>query len=180
VLGALLALTADEWREGRARARRATLALAAIRTEIETNLGLVERARAHHARVRDTLLAYVARSELPPPRVYLGGVFNPASVTATAWDTAREAGVLAELPFALVLRIAAVYETQARYRAATDAVLGEIVNDVMRLGFEPTLRDRAAQFAALDLDFSNRELLLATRYRTALAVLDSPDARARR
>ncbi len=171
VLGALLALAADEWREGRERARRGELALEAIRTELQSNLRLVEEARAHHLRVRDTLRAYVVRRELPPPRVYLGGVFNPAPVTATAWEAAREAGVLAELPYAVVLRVAPVYETQARYRSATDGVLREILNDIMRLGFEATLRDRAAQFAGLDEDFSNRELVLADRYREALAAL---------
>jgi hypothetical protein len=173
VLGALLALGADQWREGRERARRAELALEAIRTELETNLRMVEEARAHHTRVRDTLRAYVDRRELPPPRVYLGGIFNPAPVTSTAWDAAREAGALAELPYAVVLHVAPVYETQARYRASADGVAREILTDIMRLGFEPTLRDRAPQFAGLSEDFSNRERVLAKRYREGLAALDS-------
>lgn len=172
VLGAFLALAAESWREGRAQARRAGLALEAIRAELETNLALVEHARTYHMRVRDTLRAYVGRRELPPARVYLyEGLFKPAPVAATAWEAAREAGVLAELPYATVLRIAPAYETQARYRGMSDGVLREILNDVMRLGFEPVLRDRAAQFAALDEDFSNRERVLAGRYREALAAL---------
>ena len=171
VLGALLALAADEWREGRERTRRAELALAAIRAELEANLTMVDSARAHHMRVRDTLRAYVGRRESPPPRVYLGGIIKPAPVTATAWDAARETGVLAELPYATVLRIAPVYETQARYRSITDGVLREVLNDVMRLGFEAVLRDRAAHWAAIDEDFSNRERVMAERYREALATL---------
>jgi hypothetical protein len=179
VLGALLALAADEWREGRERSRRAQLAVGAIRAELEANLAMVEEARALHIRMRDTLRGYVSRRELPPPRVYGGGVVRPAPVTATAWDAARETGVLAELPYALVLRIAPVYEAQARYRTLTDGVVREMTTDVMRLGFEPVLRDRAAQIAALDEDFSNRELAMAERYRRALAGLDSAAARRR-
>jgi hypothetical protein len=160
-------------REGRERSRRAELAIEAIRAELEANLAMVEGARAFHTRMRDTLRAYVARRELPPSRVYGSGVLRPATVTATAWDAARETGVLAELPYRTVLRIAPVYEAQGRYRAVTDGVLRELLNDIMRVGLEPALRDRAQQIATLDEDFSNRELAMAERYRGALAALDS-------
>jgi hypothetical protein len=65
----------------------------------------------------DTLGAYVARHELPPERVYFGGLFNPAHVLSTAWETSRQTGATNNLPYPLVLSLAAVYDNQETYRA---------------------------------------------------------------
>jgi hypothetical protein len=59
VLGAALAV--EEWRYSHAERRQAAAALVSIRAELVDNQGRVERARAHHLEMADTLSAYRAR-----------------------------------------------------------------------------------------------------------------------
>jgi Tfp pilus assembly protein PilE len=66
VLSVLLALAVDEWREDRQRAERAEVALRSIRAELQENLQSVERARANHLAMRDSLQTYAARGQAPP------------------------------------------------------------------------------------------------------------------
>jgi hypothetical protein len=180
LVGAVLALGADQWRESRAEARRTTLAVASIRAELAENLTRVENARAHHLMMADTLAGYERRRELPPARVYFGGVFNPALVLSTAWQTARETGALSQLPYALVLRLSPIYESQERYRALGEALAQGAMLEVQRRGALAVFRDSFAHFIQLEQDFSNREAVLARRYRQALATLDSVSADNRR
>jgi hypothetical protein len=173
LIGAVLALGADQWRETRAEERRTALAVASIRAELAENLARVESARAHHLMMADTLSGYERRRELPPERVYFGGVFRPALVLSTAWQTARETGALSQLPYALVLRLAPVYESQEKYRALGEALGQGTMLEAQRRGAMAVFRDSFANFIVVERDFSNREAVLARSYRQALATLDS-------
>jgi hypothetical protein len=180
LVGAVLALGADQWREARAERRRADLAFASLRAELTENLVRVEAARAHHLMMVDTLTAYARRRELPPERVYFGGLFRPALLLSTAWQTARETGALSELPYALVLRVAPVYEYQEKYRALGEALGQGVMLDAQRRGAIAVFRDNFANFVQIEEDFSNREAVLARNYRQALAALDSASVHSRR
>jgi len=174
ILGAALALAVEEWRDAHAERRRVAAALASIRAELLDNQQRVEKARAHHLQMADTLSAYRARRQLPPPRVYFeSGVFQPALPLSTAWQTARETGALSGLPYSVVLAIAPVYEAQARYRAVGDALTQSIMVDVQRRGVEPVLRDDFANFIPVERDFAQREQVLAGDYARTIAQLDS-------
>ena len=173
LFGAALALGADQWREGRAEKHRTDLAMASIRAELAENLIRVDSARANHLLMADTLTGYEQRRELPPERVYFGGVFRPAQVLSTAWQTARETGALGQLPYALVLQLAPVYESQETYRALGEALGQGTMLEAQRRGAMAVFRDNFANFIVLERDFSNREAVLARRYRDALATLDS-------
>jgi hypothetical protein len=113
--------------------------------------------------MRDSLGRYVALRQLPPPEVYLGGIFNPAPTYAVAWESARETGTTSDLPYDLVLVLAGVYNQQARYRALGDAVVQDLMMQVRREGVEPVLRDRARAFMSLQEDFANREAGLSAQ-----------------
>lgn len=180
LVGAVVALGADQWRESRAEARRTALAVASIRAELRENLDRVEVARAHHLVMADTLAAYERRRAFPPESVYFGGVFRPALLLSTAWQIARETGALSQLPYALVLRLAPVYESQEKYRALGEALGQGVMLEAQRRGALPVFRDGFAHFILLDKDFSNREAVLARSYRRALATLDSVGADSRR
>jgi hypothetical protein len=174
VLGAALALGVEEWRDAHAERRRVAAALLSIRAELLDNQQRVEKARAHHLRMADTLSAYRARHQLPPPRVYFeSGVLQPALPLSTAWQTARETGALSGLPYPVVLAIAPVYEAQARYRAVGDALTQSIMVDVQRRGVEPVLRDDFANFISVERDFAQREQVLSGEYARTIAQLDS-------
>jgi hypothetical protein len=173
VLGAALALAAEQWRDNRAEHRRVALAIGGIRAELVENRDRVERARAHHLQVADTLEAYAARRSIPPDRILYGGVLRPALPLSTAWQAARETGVLADLPYPLVLALGPVYEEQARYRAIGDALAQSMMVDVQHQGVRTFFQTNFANFVAIDRDFANREMVLDGDYARALATLDS-------
>jgi hypothetical protein len=173
LVGAVVALGADQWRESRAEQRRSSLALTSIRAEIAENLARVESARSHHLKIADTLTGYMQRRELPPERVYYGGLLRPGMVLSTAWETARGTGVLSQLPYTLVLRLAPVYESQENYNAMGNALGQGVMLEAHRRGALAVFRDGFAHFIVLEQDFSNREAVLARNYRQALAMLDS-------
>jgi hypothetical protein len=171
VLSVLLALVLDEWRRGRDERAEFAIALESIRAELADNRSAVERARANHLAVHDSLLQYVNRAQTPPPRIYYGGMFNPASVLSAAWQSARDGGSLDRLSYDVRLTLARVYDRQSRYRAMGDAIAQGTMSDVQRRGGEAVFRDGAANFLVLTEDFANRERVLTEAYDTALAVL---------
>ena len=173
VLGAGLALAAEQWRDKRAEDRRVALAIGGIRAELVENQARVERARVHHLEVADTLASYSARGARPPERVLFGGIFRPALPVSTAWQAARETGTLADLPYPVVLALGPVYEEQARYRALSDALGQSIMVDVQHRGAGAVFSGDFANFVVIDRDFANRELVLSGEYARALAMLDS-------
>lgn len=173
VFSVLLALALDEWRQDRARAERTSTALAAVRAEIIENRRAVEAAHAFHRAVHDTLSAYAERDELPPYRIYAGrGMFNPARVLSTAWESARESGANNDLPYDLVLTLGRTHAWQARYTGLGDRIVDGIYGDIRQHGFEPVLRDGYRGFISLTEDFANREDTLLESYDSALATLD--------
>ena len=172
LLGAGLALGAEEWRDARQRRARVAAALTGIATELGEDSIRVTAARARHLRIVDTLEAFARRRALPPREVYLYGMFNPAPVSSIAWQAARETGALADMPLSTVLALARVYEAQDRYSELGGALLVGIMHDIRRDGMDVVLRDRFTQFVPLATDFANRETVLLDHYRRALAMLD--------
>lgn len=173
VFSVLLALGVDQWRADRERRGKAALALESIRAELETNLRNAERARDNHLAMRDSLGQYLALRQLPPARIYLGGIFKPAPTYAVAWESARETGTTSDLAYELVLELAEVYNQQARYRALGDALAQDLMMQVRREGVEPVLRDHSRSFMSLQEDFANRELVLINEYRALLTRLST-------
>lgn len=173
ILGSMVALVGDTWRDSRQRDERVARALASIRAELVANAERVSSARARHLRVVDTLRYYSARHVVPDSAVYLGGVFNPGQLTSTAWQSAGATGVLGDMDYRIVLAVAPAYERQERYRALGEAVNHSIIIDMRRDGITTVFRDHFAQFIPLAGDFANRERTLSDMYRTTLVHLDS-------
>lgn len=174
IFSVLLALALDQWLENRERTAAAQAALVSIQSELEANIRSVERARENHRAIRDSLVRYASLNEALPPRVYLGGIFNPAPTYAVAWESARETGVLGDLSYELVLELSRVHAEQSRYRQLADALVQDIMMQIRREGAEPVLRDRSAGFISLQEDFANREQHLVAAYRAVLARLSFP------
>jgi hypothetical protein len=172
VLGAALAFAGEEWRDVRHRHAQIATALLSIRDELQANTALVTKARDRHAFLADTLGKLVAAHRLPGVEIYSNGMFNPAIVTSTAWQAARETGALGDIPLTTVLTVAPAYEAQERYRALGDAMGTVIMTDVRRDGMTTVMRDRFGQFVPLEIDFSHREGILLEKYQTAIAGLD--------
>lgn len=171
VLSVLLALALDEWRRERQQRTELASAIESIRAELFDSKKAVERAHARHITMHDSLAAYATREELPPARIYYGGVFNPAGVLDVAWQSAREGGSVDRLPYELRLTLARIYDRQHRYRALGDAIVQSAMTDVQRRGGEAVFRDGYANFILLTEDFANRERVLVEAYDSALAAL---------
>ncbi len=173
VLGAALAFGVEQVRDARNRNERTAEGLATIRAEIVANIELVDSARIHHLHVIDTLRHYVASHAVPPRSVVYSGIFNPATVSAVAWQAARESGALSNMKYSTILLLAPTYEAQAKYSALSDAVNQSIINDVRREGMDRVMLDRFAPFIDLATDFEHRERNLVERYRATLKQLDA-------
>jgi hypothetical protein len=169
VLGAVLAFAGEEWRDAHHRRERAEVAIESIRRELTLNRGLVAAAREHHRQTADTLGILLSRHTYPDVAIYSNGMWNPAIVTSTAWEAARETGAFEDIPLETVLAIAPAYEAQERYRILTESLGSSIMSDVRRDGMYTVLHDRFAQFVPLDVDFANREGRLLAAYDKALS-----------
>lgn len=173
VLGAALALAAEEWRDTRATRHRTEVALASVRTEITGNLQRVERARLHHQHVADTLLAYKARHAVPGDSLLFSGMFNPAHTLATAWQTARDTRALGDIPYPVALRLGALYEQQEQYRVVSAALEEALTSRIQSEGIRRAFLDKWANLIFLNQDFAGRAEGLGERYASTLAYLDS-------
>ncbi len=179
MLSVLLALAVNAWREDRQQTERAEVALQSIRAELRENLQSVERARANHRAMQDSLQTYAARGELPPEHIYLGGIFSPALVHSSAWESARETGATGSFPYDLVLALSRVYGEQARYQALGGTLVQDLMVQIRRDGMEVVLRDSSASFIFLQEDFANREQRLAEAYERALGKLEKGEVAVR-
>lgn len=141
VASVLLALAVDEWSEQRDEREAAEVAVQSIRAELVENRRNVARARSNHLAMRDSLAAYVAMRQAPPARLYLAGIFNPGLVHSTAWESAREAGAMDQMPYDLVLALSRIYDRQGRYQDLADGLVQGIMADIRREGIEPVLRE---------------------------------------
>lgn len=173
VLGAGLAVAAEEWRDSRATHHRTDVALAGIHAELEANLKRVESAHRHHEAVIDTLSGYIARKQTPSDTLLFSGIFNPAPVLSTAWQTARDARALTELPYPVQLRLGGVYEQQQQYVDVSRALEQSLITRIATEGVQSAFLDRWKNLIFLNRDFAGRAEGLATRYRRTLAFLDS-------
>jgi uncharacterized protein (TIGR03067 family) len=173
LVGAIVALGGEEWRDAHNRDAQLRAALTSIRDELRSNVTLVERARARHAFLADTLAKLAARGLRPTVEIYSNGMVKPAIVSSTAWKLAQQTGALSDAPLPVLLAIAPAYDAQDIYRALTESLAAEMMSDLRHYGMETVLRDRFAQFIPLDIDFGNREGVLLKDYQRALEHLSA-------
>lgn len=124
VLGVVLALGANEWREARNREAHADQALASIQEELQTNRGAIADALDYHLYLADTLNTlsrYNAREGTnqtpvyPRASVFNRGYIHPTTLLYTAWETAKATNAVETIDFGLLLSISRMYEDQQRY-----------------------------------------------------------------
>lgn len=122
VIGVLLALSVDEWRQSRARDRAAAEAIQSIRAELMANRGLAQASGEYHeGRIGHIRQALESGTPLQPgdfPR----GFTNPARFLSAAWDTARESGDLTAVDRDLHRVIAVAHAAQDRYEKQAEIV----------------------------------------------------------
>jgi hypothetical protein len=184
VLGVVLALAANEWRQGVADRRSASTALASVREELQSNRALVLGAVQYHLRMTDTLAAIRrqaargdgAASPSPDARIFSQGFVRPATLLSTAWETATTTDVVRHMAHDDVLALARIYEQQRRYAAQTDRIGGLIYGEIFARGTEGVLRNYA-NLGSIIAALAFRECELLDGYETALAQIGDSDPR---
>ena len=173
VLGVILALAANEWRESRMHRREARAAVASIVEELRANREGVAASMAYHRSRLDTLYAHRDDAWTPTLQLFSRGFISPAQLEQTAWTSASETGTLTHVPYSEVLRLSRVYAQQARY---TDQarIVGEILYaELYEGGRESVLRNRRNLTGIIET-FWYREGQLVGTYDSVLAALGAP------
>jgi hypothetical protein len=178
VLGVVLALAANEWRQAMADRRGAETALESIREELETNRAAVLRSVHYHLYLSDTLVAIrrqtvAARSDsgsLPNVRVFTQGFVRPAALLSTAWETAAATDAVRHMEHDDVLVLAGIYEQQRRYATQSEQIGALIYGEIFARGMAGMVRNYA-NLGSIIGAFWYRECDLLLAYDRALGEL---------
>lgn len=173
VFSVLLAFALSEVAQARAQRERAARALDGVRRELVANRAAAELARRNHRRTTVLIARFDSLRQAVPDSVWFGGMFNPAPQLSSAWESARAAGVLGQLPYDLVLELSGVYTSQARYVAMSTHISEDLYVDMVRSGVLAVFRDRARNFAVLADDWAQRERVLIAECDSAVAHIDA-------
>lgn len=133
ILGVLLALALDEWRQDRREQAVVVLALENIRNEIRTNRPEVQRALDHH---RDLL----SRLEKTPG---MGVALKPAMIRNNSWQAAQSSQAAARMDFSSVAAFSKMEEIQDDYRSLLAGVMPTIYQVEQRPTMPLILQDLA-------------------------------------
>lgn len=118
VLGVVLALGANEWREQASHARHADRALESIQEELKANREAVSASLDYHLHLTDTLRYFIPRADGTPPaqqadyRLFSRGYIGPATVLSTAWDVANTTNAVSYMDYDDVLLLSRTYASQ--------------------------------------------------------------------
>ncbi len=173
VLGVVLALTANEWREARNHRQEAAAALESIREELATNRDSVAASLTYHAHLIDTLAAFMRGAAVPGdegahPRAELfsRGFIHPAPVLSTAWEAARATDAVRHMAYEDVLLVSQIYQDQERYEEQGQIVSENIYRTLFDEGFQAMERKYRNLFGII-YTFMYSECRLLEQYAAA-------------
>lgn len=170
VLGVVLALAANEWRQNVNAQKLADAALNSMIAELETNRDLVRESREYHEGKIELLQQKMGAGESPAPREFDRGFINPAWTTDTAWEVAKETGVLADIDYETVLTLSATYERIERYTKQSE-LGGQLVYEKLFAEGTQGIVDNSLNLMTIIYTFIFREKQLESSLATALAQL---------
>lgn len=173
VLGVVLALAANEWREQRASAARADHALAGILEELEENRRSVASSLAYHQGILEAIDAAAAASETPGIGTFSRGFVSAANVYRTAWESASATGAFETMDFETVLSLSRAYAQQERYEHQAQGIAPLIYEDLYRGGTGAILANYS-NLASLVRTLAYRERELLELYDETLANTTEP------
>jgi hypothetical protein len=169
MLGVLLALIADEWRQNRDDERRADRALVSVIEELGLNRAAVAQSLAYHLELTQRLSQLQtssggqANATTPDRDVFQKGFLHPASMISTAWDSAKATDVVSHMPYDQVLTLAHIYDQQRSYADQSHEVEQLIFAKLFNEGFEAMLRNHANLLTVIST-FWFRECQLLREY----------------
>lgn len=173
VFGVLAGLAVNEWQAGRDRVARASDVLSTVRSEVESNLKLLDEANAYNAEIVAKLRSLVAaKSRTIPPGTYPHGLISKPQLVSAAWTSAQTAGVLNDLPIETVLLLGRAYESQRDYLDQVSTLVNNLYAGALQGQANSDLDpDRIDGVLS---DFAAHGRSVANRYREALEQSGAP------
>lgn len=146
VLGVLLALGANNWRDHHNNQLHAETALISIVEELHANHEAVNTAINYHSYLMDTLYKFMGRyanqpDKFPDADVFNKGFTNPAVPLSRAWEAANATGVIEYMPYDQVLLISQVYKSQEQYENQSHAIGQQIYGRMFNEGMGGILQN---------------------------------------
>jgi hypothetical protein len=155
VLGVVLALAANEWREVRQHRAQGDNARTAIANELRENRRLLDSSRSYHQRIMGGIFGAPPNTKFTVQH-FSGGFIQPAQVSTTAWEVASETGALSHMPYDQVLAISQVVALERRYDAMALSTGQLIYGELYKLG-PAGVAANARNMASILYAFSFRE-----------------------
>ena len=171
VLGVVLALTANEWRQSLAAQAASERAVESIKQEIIANNDLVKASLSYHQDLMQTLFAAAPPDKPADISLFNKGFVFPAKVTTTAWQTASETGVLRNTDYETVLALSRSYDAQHRYNQQADSI-GEIIYQRLFDGGIKEVTGNSRNLASIISTLAYKEDELLKHYTQTLEYLD--------
>ncbi len=177
VLGVVLALAANAWRQALIDRRAASTALESIREELGANRQAVLRSLQYHLHLSDTLglilrqtAAQRDSAPLPGIRVFAQGFVHPAQLLSTAWETAAATEAVRHMAHDDVLVLARIYDQQRRYAMQSEQIGALIYGEIFARGTNAVIRNYPNLLSIIGT-FWFRECELLVDYDRALGQL---------
>ena len=175
VLGVVLALAANEWRENVKAREVADSALEDIVAELQANLDLLRESRTYHNERVGIIQGKLRAGETVTGDDFPRGFVMPAFVTRTAWEVAKTSGVMADMDYATALDISHVYDQLEHYTRQTDMVGGLIYGAIFSEGIGG-VADKPMNLMSIIYTFIYRENQVIAKVEGALAKYGSGPA----
>ncbi len=172
VLGILVALAVNDWRENREHARLAAQVVTSFQREIATNDSALTERAAYHRAMADSLGALVARSAGREPPGGLRAIrgwhgITPVLLRSAAWESALATQALSYVDYRTVADLSRIYEQQRRL----DAISTGFIATMFTPGFQTGGFGSIASMASYLQDIAGAEGRLKQEYDAELRAL---------
>ena len=157
VLGVVLALAANEWRQDRAESERTAIAEESLRDEITFNQAMLRSSLDYHIALMDSLRTHSVRnrqtgSTAPPSISIFGkGFVHPTDLVTISWSLALSTDALSNIPYERALAFSKIYAQYEGYTKQTNNVADLLYSDLYNDGY----------LGVLD-NFENLNIILGT------------------
>ena len=169
LLGVLLALGANEWRQHEKDEDRVRTAKLSILEEMRENRQAIATSHTYHASLLQLLNTPHEEDWVPDTRtVFSKGFILPANLYSTAWHSASDTGILANMKYEDVLALSRIYARQRRYEMMADSVSGIIYQALFEEGAN-AIGQNYHNLSAIISAFHYRETALLAQYDQAIA-----------
>ena len=180
MLGVVLALVANEWRESRQHRNEASAANHAITAELSANRAALSSAFKYHSGLLDTLRAQRQTGRPTNPGTFSRGFVAPAQLSSTTWQVAAETGVLSHMPYPAVLSLSRAYAQQQRYEQQAQSV-GQLIYSEIYRGGPAAIASNTEGLVSLIGAFAYRERQMLALFDSTLTTAEpSPNGSATR